>query len=287
MEGLDLEHCKKLMSILYTFEPQLNTLHEPERVGSYWCQSLRALMPVVDQNTGKKLSPLEVVTLIMEAESVDKIASQILHNYHHEAAYSMKGIVDFKRGNVRQKKPTIEFRQHQGTLDGLGVRNWIKVVAGIVRYAKGVYLSQLYNLICKISPKSRFTVIDLLKEIGLHDSATYYQDRLYFVPEDRQSPVPELSFAQPQTYSYSGMDAFPRKSHATSPGDLSQDPEHAATFKRILTVANETEEQKRARLESMVEVCDPEQPTARKPPRRRPTSILKLWDSQYGRWKNP
>lgn len=120
-------------------------------------------------------------------------------------AYNFRGVKTIaggrKIGSNSAAKPTVEFRQHRGTLEEEAVTVWIKTVAGIVQFIKDVSPESFVELICVtehetweksggpedqkrerelglILAESRFTAVDLLQHIGLEESAEYYDGRM-------------------------------------------------------------------------------------------------------------
>ncbi|KUJ12420.1 uncharacterized protein LY89DRAFT_535545, partial [Mollisia scopiformis] len=93
---------------------------------------------------------------------------------------------------------TIEFRQHAGTMEGLKITMWIRVLAGMVKFIEEVSTASFHQLLIplmlaetwektyngkddekeqKLGPipaDGLFTIIDLLEHIGLTEEAQYY-----------------------------------------------------------------------------------------------------------------
>lgn len=97
----------------------------------------------------------------------------------------------------------LSFRQHEGTLDGTRVVNWIKLVLGIVQRLESIAPESMGELFAvarhekwgktadlaenranepKYGPvlaEGAFTMVDLLNWLGLQEQADYYRDRLF------------------------------------------------------------------------------------------------------------
>lgn len=95
--------------------------------------------------------------------------------------------------------PTVEFRQHKGTIEAEEVCNWIKIVCGVVGFCSDVKTRTLYGRIMKeqmmlqkgntkaadniVVEVDVFTMIELLEWMGMRDSADYYRGRLFLPSE--------------------------------------------------------------------------------------------------------
>jgi hypothetical protein len=97
----------------------------------------------------------------------------------------------------------VEFRQHEGTLEGPRVTVWIKTLIGIIEFIENVHPVTLFNLLaasCKheirdklgdgngfdrqeqlepIPAEVDFTIIHLFEYLSLWDSADHYKDNLF------------------------------------------------------------------------------------------------------------
>lgn len=97
--------------------------------------------------------------------------------------------------------PTIEFRQHEGTLDAQRVVQWCSTVVGIINFVDTADQVYLRNLLLKvvdetwqkegylkdvfqqdkfgpIPAEGSFTVIDLFRYMHLNEQAKFYSSRL-------------------------------------------------------------------------------------------------------------
>lgn len=109
-------------------------------------------------------------------------------------------------------RPTIEFRQHKATLDGEEVTMWIETVAGVVQFVKDADVTDLLCLfellkhekweklgdgkdgerekaMGRIVADYGFTIIDLLRHIGLEKQAAYYES--WWHPHERPPFIPK------------------------------------------------------------------------------------------------
>ncbi|KAI9811729.1 MAG: hypothetical protein M1827_005274 [Pycnora praestabilis] len=77
---------------------------------------------------------------------------------------------------------TVEFRQHAGTLDPDRITNWIQFVAGLVRWAHWAWIFGCLPLVSKYAGTDEafetFSVLDLMREVGLGALVPYYKDKV-------------------------------------------------------------------------------------------------------------
>lgn len=183
--SFDFSTLRNLYALLWAFEPQLDTLHPPHRQDGRWMQSLRGMTRKDEE--GETLRPLEGVLACLEAEDTDDLAEINGVADERGQAYNFQPALLWLQG----EKSTVEFRQHEGTLDGEAVTMWIRTVVGLVEYARDAVLrpAEFTDLLMiaryeEIGDKSNpllceegFTVIDLLKLLGLFRSALFYKKR--------------------------------------------------------------------------------------------------------------
>jgi hypothetical protein len=199
---------RNLYALLYAFEPQLDTLHPSHRQNGKYSQAFR-------NNTWKNdhiriLEPREGISAFLKCKNVDDLMK--VTNIIPWGAYNFSHTVESDPNN-KYKKKTIEFRQHEGTLDGDRVKAWIQTVVGLVQFAQDMeFRPDLFTDLLRVAKfeeidedRSRprlceqgFTVIDLLKSLGLWEAALFYKNRglygphrpSYYYPTPPSSPLP-------------------------------------------------------------------------------------------------
>ena len=73
-------------------------------------------------------------------------------------------------------KKTIEFRQHQGSLDSEAIMHWAKTCVGLVEFARTIAPEELRTFLLR-HVDDDYGAPDLFDHIGLGDQATYYRQR--------------------------------------------------------------------------------------------------------------
>jgi Putative amidoligase enzyme len=207
-EGFDVTTISNLIAFLWAFEPQLNNLHSQERQDQTWARSSRESSLYATeylQKYGRRAQPLTGVIAFLKCQSIMELikrasSTDAPREYSFKySAYNFQGMADLERGD-RNPRPTIEFRQHEGTMSAEAVTKWIETVVGIVDYIRNIDNGSMFNLLRivvaetweklgdgrdtereeKFGPilaESKFTIIDLLSTIRLHGPAKYYQSR--------------------------------------------------------------------------------------------------------------
>ncbi|CAD6448645.1 f464f836-336f-4335-9a15-cbbd2b2b8caf [Sclerotinia trifoliorum] len=150
--GLNFTPLQHLMATLWVFEPQISELiHKSRAMTGSYCPSLHVRSNLgVLKYEGKLLDVLLGTTDVNEV--VEMFSGYMLFNY---MSYRIEGL---RIPHLNPVKRTIEFRQHEGTMDSETVLNWdLKI-----------FLSKYTN-----SPEC-YSVEDLFDEIGFPKSAVEF-----------------------------------------------------------------------------------------------------------------
>lgn len=216
-KGFPFHTIRSLATFLWVFEPQLDSLHPSTRVGGDWCGSMRHTAPhVIDQEMEmppRKVTPYDGAIEIMKCADMYDLHSNFTDS--RSVAYNFHNFDDHF-GDCEDRN-TIEFRQHEGTIDPVRILNWIKVCHGIVAYIQHLPPVQLFSIIelaqlemweksfseqentelekelGPILADGDFTVIDLLHLIGLPEQAKYYETKwkTHKLPEKYKTSPPD------------------------------------------------------------------------------------------------
>jgi hypothetical protein len=181
---------RNLYALLWAFEPQLDRLHPAHRQDVFHAESFRG--NTRKAKYGRTFRALEGILECLKAE--DKLDLSSLNNVANNRGQTY----NFQQTILVSEltKRTVEFRQHEGTLNGERVLIWIRTVVRLVEFASGAEFNPaaftellLIAQYEEIEEKSEsplcengFTVIDLLKCLGLYRSALFYQQRGLFGP---------------------------------------------------------------------------------------------------------
>lgn len=159
-----------LFAVLWTFETRLDKIHPSHRHNNHYCSSMH--------ETSKGRSESDCLQKIFGCQSKKDVINLV--NVSN----------DFKSVNwayeALRLKPqpapgeTIEFRQHEGTLEAEEILKWAKVCSGLVKYTVSVGQDNLEKFLHQhqhqdSDDEKRFTAADLICHIGLHKEASYYR----------------------------------------------------------------------------------------------------------------
>ena len=199
-DGLDFGHVKHLVALLWAFEPQLASIHPPSRMDNSYCGSMRdrsTFARKFRQLFERSPTPEEGVLHFLTLPDKDLLLDEASCHGKY-SAYNLENLNE----HCHMSKRTIEFRQHEGSLDPAKVRNWILTVTGIVdwvRTAPDDKLEYLFKLSKEetwekvgdgcdlgreleygpILAEGDFTIVDLLNFMDLYEPALYYSSRTY------------------------------------------------------------------------------------------------------------
>lgn len=204
----ELDHIKRLHAFLYAFTPQLDTLHPSHRrEGEYYCSFGTApYYPTLSEN----------IMSWLEIDTAEKLQQQSPGSTKY-CTYNFKNVfANLLNKDAYSSKPTIEFRQHEATLDPVATKHWVNVCVGIVKYTREfVNPGEFMDLLAEASReddaaakgkeicKSSFTVLDLMERIGIpKETVAYYAERGLYTVENEDD-------ALRRAYSGIGWDYIP------------------------------------------------------------------------------
>jgi hypothetical protein len=193
-DGYPLQTVKKLMAFLWTFEPQIDQLHPNRRARLSnddeltWYESLRRGSTLVERQSIDPSAQLTVVEGLNHIYKTDQISD--LFNWmrpeYRKSAYHI-GHLDAEWVGETMKK-TIEFRQHEGTLHGARVVEWIKTVIALMEWIEDVEAIPLMEFLMDAADfedrcwpeeeKPPYDIIDLFNDIGLVEQAAYWDQAI-------------------------------------------------------------------------------------------------------------
>lgn len=166
--GFSLRTLKNFGSLITVFEKQLNSLHPPDRLQSTYAKPPRKAFR-------KNASAREKLLIIDQLESVDELITQF-----HPIGYGSRldRIDRFMAYNFCHLQTggfqTVEFRQHQGTLDPTLITNWVRVVCNLVHLSHA-NREGFRDLVEKHVDDTKYTVTDLLVDLKMPDLAEFYR----------------------------------------------------------------------------------------------------------------
>lgn len=199
VDGFPFHTIRNLVLFLWVFEPQLNMLHADHRQDSSmsYCRSNRGAAPFVYEHLeehGRYPTVYEGVMFILSCEDTDQLINKTCGSRNR--GYNFMNFIQLY--DIYKPRLTLEFRQHEGTFDSEAVVIWVEVCQGIVKYVQHISPEEVDRLVRfskleswtesgafvtdremqqKLGPvlaKGKFTVLDLLRVLGLEKQAEYY-----------------------------------------------------------------------------------------------------------------
>ncbi|KAE9376847.1 hypothetical protein N431DRAFT_332239 [Stipitochalara longipes BDJ] len=187
--GFDLETLQNVMAILWTFELQLATLHPKYRRDNDYCLPLRRSSGLALQMVAEKINLRNSLEIIYKTTSINNLiwlmgaadgsGYKMCVNIHNliEPYVDAGGVLC---GRDDGTKKTIEFRQHEGTLNPEAVYQWCKVCLKIIEFAQEcptwklrIWLTWHIN-----NRVEGYPAVAVLYALKLPHSAQYYENKL-------------------------------------------------------------------------------------------------------------
>jgi hypothetical protein len=189
-DGYAFQTVKKLMAFLWTFEPQIDQLHPNRRASDEektWYESLRRGSQLSRGAFTNPKIQLTVVQGLKHIYAADNLAA--LHDMMRadawKSAYYMGHIESEYDDSI---KKTIEFRQHEGSMNGTRITEWIKTVITLIEWTTDVEAIPLMDFLMDAAEfedrcwpaeqKPAYDIVDLLNDIGLVDRAAYWDQAI-------------------------------------------------------------------------------------------------------------
>ncbi|CZS90294.1 hypothetical protein WAI453_004237 [Rhynchosporium graminicola] len=188
-KGFTFEDIQNLLATLWTFEPQIETMHPKHRVeNTTMCPSFRRYSELTRSNTTKGV--LDVRGGLDEIlRHGDKIFQSLEDLAMPRTGDSYQGgsRLAYHLGDVGAQLPqsdnyrrTIEFRQHKGTVIYEELEPWIKFCLGLVLFADSIEQSKLATFLrANIGRSVEEMPLELvLRKLDMADLAVYYPEKI-------------------------------------------------------------------------------------------------------------
>lgn len=210
-KGFTNSNVKRIMAFMYAFEPQLDTLHPLHRLSNEYCTTMRRRCNLTREHEarfGEAPTTLTAITRMLtipqrNTRSILRSLSQMtrIGRQGKQGAYNFNGVADLP-DRVLSYRPTIEFRQHEGTCDGERITQWVQALVGLLRFVEGEEHESFVDFLTSVAlaekwtkrsdgldaqreaemgpilADSPFTVIDLFKHCDMPQAVAYYTDKV-------------------------------------------------------------------------------------------------------------
>lgn len=249
----------------------MSSLHPESRQDNKYCRGMRDESAMVADFTEPWGAPPTILQGIVEFLKCDNLANVLSPASscakHRYMSYNCQNALDMIRRPDFASLPTIECRQHRGTLDGEEIVQWVKLLVCIIKSLEAIHpepFTELLNVVqhetweqtdndranswnqANLGPilaESTFTIIDILEFLNLYKSADYYRNRLFRVKGgSRRPPLEIFSF---------DTDAHAAARRATTPAErLRADQSNLErTFQSMMLAGAATEDEDGAGLD--------------------------------------
>lgn len=173
-KGFPLQTLKHLCMLTVMFEHQLNSLHPAYRIGSLHAKGPSAVF--------RGQNPWDTLIKIQRCETKLALVRLYANNdgrLDRCFAYNLCPM-------LTHPNKTVEFRQHEGTIDVSKILSWIAVAARMVDAMHETSTEGLLRLISTCAFDPRYTVSDLLLGLKLEYLISFYAVQLH----EHQRPEP-------------------------------------------------------------------------------------------------
>lgn len=179
VKGFPLQTLKNFCILTTTFERELESLHPPSRINNKHAKSSGALFAGV-----AGMSSWDVGRIVKATHNEEDFVLR-LQNIEKGYAYNLL--------NIRQPKRTIEFRQHEATVNVNDIVKWVELACGLVEKAHEFAIEDHYDQDQNSLRHSRLddylndtyylpnrSILNVLANLGLGELAAYYSGRGLF-----------------------------------------------------------------------------------------------------------
>lgn len=173
-KGFPLQTLKNFSMLTAMFENQLNNLHPAHRIGNFHTKGPSAVF--------KGQNPWDTLRAIQKCETKNELVLLYADSDGRPDRCFAYNLCPMVSGPHK----TIEFRQHEGTLEGADIMNWIQVAGGLVNAMHKISFVDLARLIATEAFDPLYTIAELLLRLKLGALNQYYRDHSH----RHQRPAP-------------------------------------------------------------------------------------------------
>jgi hypothetical protein len=182
-KGFSFDILSNLYAMLWTFEPQISEIHPYHRTeDNYYCASFRKASQLAEQIGSRE--PMDVAEIGLDIQLDFQIMRELGEAVDPDVgrmAYNMENIMVFLGGfATNPTKNTIEFRQHESTLDPERSTNWARFCVGCLEFADTVPQDALEKFLKKHirdSPTD-FNIGQVLTALGMPYLAAWFTQKV-------------------------------------------------------------------------------------------------------------
>lgn len=187
--GFPRSTLKKFAQVVAAFERQLAAIHPFHRVNNVHCRS-----PSCNFGSDDIVENILSLQAAQNTKTLIERMSCCPHGANRGFAYNLRNLI------TNGAPPTIEFRQHEATLDVVTCAAWTSLACGLVARCHELTPTDLRNLLAAGAGLNPPTLLELLVALDLGELATYYgQCTLHKHPVGPLTYEGEAYVAEPTT----------------------------------------------------------------------------------------
>lgn len=202
--GFPLTILRNLMSTLFTFEDQIDEVHPHHRLDNIWSRALRThsrLGQLIERDGVSKEDALMLLmagsdpeadpAALVDTPAARKVLLALIGwagvNYTtQKLSYNTLNLKEEDDPFFSNAKRTIEYRQHESTVDGQRIINWAQLCVGVVEFSYAIDFSILGPFLkLHTDDAVDFPLVHVLKAMGLTPQMLFYGTR---TPEEVAKP---------------------------------------------------------------------------------------------------
>jgi hypothetical protein len=192
--GFPITILRNLMSTLFTFEDQIDEIHPRHRINNLWSKALRTHSQLGKLIINDGVSKEDALMLLLAANDPNADPSALVDspaarkelleligwsgpNYTtQKLSYNTLNLKD--KAFSSNEKRTIEYRQHESTVDGQQITSWAQLCVGVVEFSYAVNYSILGPFLqLHTDAAADFPLVHVLKAMGLTPQMLFYGTR--------------------------------------------------------------------------------------------------------------
>ncbi len=189
MTGLSLEVIRNLMATIWTFEPQIETLHPLHRLNNNTCPGFRnksqlAKRPQI-QGDPKKGIEILLSRDLKNFNTLKELTDPVIDDNYFSGGTRMGYHLGdpcalLEQDNWEGLKRTIEFRQHRSTLNSSAIAEWIEFWVLLGDFADDVSPELLYPWLRAHVGETpeRYSLAQVFIKIGTYKMAHLLSERI-------------------------------------------------------------------------------------------------------------
>ena len=161
--GFPRKTLKRVAYPVTIFERQLPSLHQYHRVNNVHCRG--------PGSNFEGQNPIDKILTIGSRKSTRSIINLMCSNTDGDRrgfAYNMAGLI------TDDEPPTIEFRQHEATMDFFAITAWVYLTCGLVEACHTTSGRNMACLLSRGTGENAYSFLDLLKVLGMEPIVEYY-----------------------------------------------------------------------------------------------------------------